>query len=218
MEWLTLPLDFILHVDRYLEVAVQQYGAWIYLLLFAVLFVETGLVVMPLLPGDSLLFVVGMLAGAGLLSLPLGMGALLAGAILGDQCNFQIGRFVGLRVFRREGSRFFNRRAFDLAQGYYERHGPITVVLARFMPFLRTFVPFVAGVARMHRPTFVAFNVIGALLWVVGISSLGYLLGHQAWVQQHLSTLIWTLVLAPGMLALWGLSRRQRHDEYDRGG
>jgi membrane-associated protein len=210
MDILLQLLDFILHVDRYLEAFVGQYGAWVYALLFVIVFVETGLVVMPFLPGDSLLFIVGALCGAELMSLPLAMGLLLLAAIAGDQVNYTIGRAVGPRVFRWENSRFFNRQAFDQAHAFYEKYGGITIVLARFMPFVRTFVPFVAGVAEMTRSKFTAYNVIGAVIWVVGLLLAGYLFGNLPWVQTHLSKIIWALIIGPGLLALVGAWRARR--------
>jgi len=197
-------VDFVLHVDRHLGEFVAQYGAWVYALLFLIVFVETGLVVMPFLPGDSLLFVVGALAGAGHMSWPLACAVLLAAAILGDQCNFQLGRWFGPKVFQWEDSRFFNRRAFDRAHAFYERYGGVTVILARFMPFIRTFVPFVAGVAEMARGKFTLFNVAGALIWVLGLVTAGYLFGNLPWVQANLSKIIWALILVPGLIALYG--------------
>lgn len=178
MDVLQFLLDFVLHVDVHLAEFVTNYGAWVYALLFLIVFVETGVVVMPFLPGDSLLFVVGALCGAGVMNLPLAMGVLLVAAILGDQCNYTIGRTLGPKVFQWEQSRFFNKRAFDAAHEFYERHGGITIVLARFMPFIRTFAPFVAGVAAMSRSRFTAYNVGGALLWVVGLTLAGYLFGN----------------------------------------
>lgn len=197
-------VDFIVHVDRYLGAFVAQHGGWVYALLFLIVFVETGVVVMPFLPGDSLLFVVGALAGAGLVSYPLACAVLLAAAILGDQCNFSIGHAIGPKVFRWENSRLFNRRAFDKAHAFYERHGGVTVILARFMPFIRTFVPFVAGVAAMSRPRFTLYNVVGALVWVLGIVTAGYLFGNLPWVQANLGKIIWALILVPGLIALYG--------------
>jgi membrane-associated protein len=141
MELVTFLIDFILHVDKHLEVFVQTYGAWVYALLFVIIFVETGLVVMPFLPGDSLLFVVGALCGAGLMDIRLAMGLLVVAAILGDQVNYSIGRYFGHKVFHWEDSRWFNRRAFDQAHQFYETYGGITIILARFMPFIRTFRP-----------------------------------------------------------------------------
>ena len=146
MEIIEFLIDFILHVDKHLEAFVIAYGPWVYALLFAIVFIETGLVVMPFLPGDSLLFIVGALCGAGLMNFPLAVGVLLVAAVLGDQCNYTIGRYFGPKVFQWENSRWFNRRAFDQAHTFYERYGGITIVIARFMPFIRTFAPFVAGV------------------------------------------------------------------------
>jgi len=210
MELATFLVDFILHVDRHLAALVQAYGPWVYALLFGIVFVETGVVVMPFLPGDSLLFVVGALCGLGLMSLPLAVVLLLAAAILGDQTNYLIGRRVGVRVWSWEQSRLFNRRAFEQAHGFYERYGGITIVIARFMPFIRTFAPFVAGVAEMNRARFTAFNVAGALLWVVGLCLAGYWFGNLAWVQANLSKIIWALIVGPGLLAIFGAWRARR--------
>ena len=210
MDILLQLVDFILHVDRYLEAFVAQYGAWVYALLFLIIFVETGVVVMPFLPGDSLLFIVGAMCGAGLMSLPLVMGLLLAAAILGDQTNYTIGRYFGPRVFQWEESRFFSRRGFDQAHAFYEKYGGITIILARFMPFVRTFVPFVAGVAEMTRSKFSFFNVVGAVIWVVGLLSVGYLFGNLPIVQQHLSKIIWALIIVPGLIAMFGAWKASR--------
>lgn len=210
MDLLLQLVDFILHVDRYLEAFVGQHGAWVYALLFVIIFAETGLVVMPFLPGDSLLFIVGAMCGAGLMSLPLAMGLLLAAAILGDQTNYTIGRYFGPRVFQWEDSRIFSRRGFDQAHAFYEKYGGITIVLARFMPFVRTFVPFVAGVAEMTRSKFTFFNVIGAVIWVVGLLSVGYLFGNLPIVQEHLSKIIWALIIVPGLIAMFGAWKARR--------
>ena len=209
MDTLTLLFDFVLHVDRYLEAFVQTYGVWVYALLFLVVFVETGLVVMPFLPGDSLMFVVGALAGAGLMDLPLILGLLTLAAILGDQTNYLIGRHFGQRLLA-SNSRFFNRQAYDQAHTFYERHGSITIVLARFMPFVRTFAPFVAGVAEMDRQRFTLFNVIGAVIWVWGIGMAGYLFGNVEWVKAHFEKVIWAMILVPGLLAIYGAWRARR--------
>jgi len=210
MDFVLFLVDFILHVDRHLKDFVQAYGTWVYALLFLIVFVETGVVVMPFLPGDSLLFVVGALCGVGLMSLPLAMALLIAAAILGDQCNYLIGRRVGARVWGWEHSRWFNRRAFEQAHAFYERWGGITIVLARFMPFIRTFAPFVAGVAEMNRPRFTAYNVAGALIWVVGLTVAGYWFGNLPIVQQHLSKIIWALIIVPGLIAIFGAWRARR--------
>jgi membrane-associated protein len=210
MDILLQLLDFILHVDRYLEAFVGQHGAWVYALLFAIIFVETGLVIMPFLPGDSLLFIVGALCGADLLNLPLTMALLLAAAILGDQTNYSIGRYFGPKVFKWENSRFFNRQAFMQANAFYEKYGGITIILARFMPFIRTFVPFVAGVAEMTRSKFTLFNVVGGVIWVVGLTLAGYLFGNLPFVQTHLSKIIWALILVPGLIAVFGAWRARK--------
>jgi len=210
MEFFAFVIDFVLHVDQHLAAFVAQHGTWVYALLFAIVFVETGVVVMPFLPGDSLLFVVGALAGAGLLNLPLAMALLLAAAILGDQCNYSIGRWFGPKVFRWEQSRWFNKRAFDQAHAFYERYGGITIVIARFMPFIRTFAPFVAGVAEMSRAKFTAYNVGGAVLWVGGLTLAGYLFGNLPFVQEHLEKIIWAMILVPGLIAIGGAWRARR--------
>ena len=207
MDIIASLIDFILHVDVHLANFVQAYGVWVYALLFAIVFVETGVVVMPFLPGDSLLFVVGTLCGAGLMSLPLAMALLIIAAILGDQVNYSVGRYFGPRVFKWEQSRFFNRRAFDQTHAFYERYGGITIILARFMPFIRTFAPFVAGVAEMTRSKFTLFNVVGALLWVVSLTLAGYLFGNLPWVKENLDKIIWALILVPGLIALFGAWR-----------
>ena len=210
MDTLMQLLEFVLHVDRYLGNFVTHYGAWVYALLFLIIFVETGLVVMPFLPGDSLLFVVGALCGTGHLSLPWVMGLLVVAAIAGDQLNYRIGWYFGPKVFQWENSRFFNRAAFDRAHNFYETYGGITIVLARFMPFIRTFVPFVAGVAAMTPSRFVLFNVVGALIWVCGLTGAGYLFGETDFVKAHLSQIIWAMIFVPGLIALWGAWRAQR--------
>ncbi len=210
MDILLQLVDFILHVDRYLEAFVGQYGAWVYALLFVIIFVETGLVVMPFLPGDSLLFIVGAMCGAGLMSLPLVMGLLLVAAILGDQTNYTIGRYFGPKVFKWENSRFFNRQAFLQANAFYEKYGGITIILARFMPFIRTFVPFVAGVAEMTRRKFTTYNVVGGAIWVVGLTLAGYLFGNLPFVQTHLSKIIWALIIVPGLIAMLGAWKARR--------
>jgi membrane-associated protein len=210
MELATFLIDFILNVDDYLEAFVTNYGAWVYALLFLIIFVETGVVVMPFLPGDSLLFVVGAMCGVGLMSYPLAVGLLFVAAVLGDQCNYSIGRWIGPRVFQWEQSRFFNREAFDRAHAFYEKYGGITVILARFFPFMRTFIPFVAGIAQMSRGKFSAYNVIGAAIWVVGIVTAGFFLGSIPWVKENLDKIIWGTILVPGLIVLAGAWKAKR--------
>jgi membrane-associated protein len=210
MDIFSFLIDFILRVDVHLATFVQTYGAWVYALLFAIIFVETGLVVMPFLPGDSLLFVVGALAGAGLINFPVVVALLIVAAILGDQCNYSIGRYFGPRVFQWENTRFFNKAAFNQAHAFYEKHGGVTIIAARFLPFLRTFVPFVAGVAQMTRSKFSLYNVAGAILWVAGVSTAGYLFGNIPWVKHNLDKIIWAAIFLPGLLVIFGTWKARR--------
>ena len=210
MEIIASLFDFILHVDKYLETFVRGYGLWVYALLFLVIFVETGLVVMPFLPGDSLLFVVGAMCGVGLMSYPLSVALLLAAAVLGNQSNYALGRYFGPRVFKWEDSRFFNKAAFDRAHDFYERYGGITLVAARFMPFVRTFAPFVAGVARMTRTRFTFFDISGGTLWVVGIITIGYFFVNFPFVKAHLDKIIWAMILIPGVVIIYGAWKSHR--------
>ena len=210
MELVALILDFVLHVDRYLEAFVQSYGAWVYALLFLIIFVETGVVVMPFLPGDSLLFVVGAMCGVGLMNFPLVVGLLFVAAVMGNQSNYSIGRYFGPKVFQWEDSRLFNKRAFNQAHDFYERYGGITIVAARFMPFLRTFAPFVAGVARMSRGKFTFYDVTGGALWVGGIITVGYFFGNIPFVKTHLDKIIWAMILVPGVLVFLGAWKARR--------
>jgi membrane-associated protein len=211
MEILLTLVDFVLHVDKYLEAFVTHYGVWVYALLFLIIFVETGVVVFPFLPGDSLLFVVGALCGVGTMSYPLSVALLVAAAILGNQSNYTIGRFFGPKVFQWEDSRFFNKRAFDQAHAFYEKYGGITIVLARFMPFLRTFAPFVAGVAQMTRRKFSLYDVTGGILWVGGVITAGYFFGSIPWVKDNLEKIIWAMIFVPGLLVLAGAWKARRN-------
>jgi membrane-associated protein len=210
MELVGFFIDFILHVDKHLETFVLNYGAWVYALLFLIIFVETGVVVMPFLPGDSLLFVVGAMCGVGLMNYPFAMGLLLAAAVAGNQSNYAIGRYFGPRVFHWEDSRYFNKKAFDEAHAFYEKYGGITLVAARFLPFLRTFAPFVAGVAQMTRRKFTFYDVMGGALWVGSIVTAGYLFGSVPWVKANLDKIIWAMILIPGVVILLGAWKSRR--------
>jgi membrane-associated protein len=210
MEIIAFLFDFIIHIDKHLEAFVVSYGPWVYALLFLIIFVETGVVVMPFLPGDSLLFVVGAMCGVGLMSYPLAVGLLFVAAVLGDQCNYLIGRYFGPKVFKWEQSRFFNKTAFNQAHAFYERYGGITVVAARFMPFLRTFAPFVAGVSEMTRSKFTLFNIAGAFLWVGSIVTAGYLFGNVPFVKANLEKIIWAMILIPGLFVAFGAWKARR--------
>jgi membrane-associated protein len=192
MELLMQFVDIVLHLDKHLALLVQQYGLWIYGILFFIVFAETGFVVTPFLPGDSLLFVAGALAaiGEGGMDILVLMGVLITAAILGNTVNYQIGRFLGPKVFHWENSRFFNRDALVKTHAFYEKHGGKTLVISRFLPIFRTFAPFVAGIGAMSYARFTMFNLVGALSWVVSLCLAGYWLGNVPWVKQNLSLII----------------------------
>ncbi|MDF9754834.1 DedA family protein [Pseudomonas hunanensis] len=201
------PLDLILHLDTYLDLLVNNYGPWIYAILFAVIFCETGLVVMPFLPGDSLLFIAGAVAAGGGMDPGLLAGLLMAAAILGDSTNYVIGRTAGERLFRNPNSKIFRKDYLQRTHVFYERHGGKTVTLARFLPILRTFAPFVAGIAHMHYPRFLAFSVAGSLLWVGGLVTLGYFFGNVPFIKQHLSLMVVAIILLSLVPMILGLLR-----------
>ena len=198
MEFLAQFIDIVLHLDRHLAVLVAQYGTWIYAILFAIIFCETGLVVTPFLPGDSLLFVAGALAATsgGGMDIGILIAVLLAAAVLGDNTNYWIGRWFGLKVLHWGGGspRFFNRGAYDKAHGFYERWGGLTMTLARFIPLVRTFAPFVAGVARMTYLRYFLFDLLGGVVWVVSLSLAGYWFGNLPVVKNNLSLVILVIV------------------------
>jgi membrane-associated protein len=204
-------------VDKHLAVFVADHGAWVYALLFLIIFVETGVVVMPFLPGDSLLFVVGAMCGVGLMDYTLSVGLLFAAAVLGNQSNYTIGQHLGPKVFQWEDSRWFNKRAFNQAHEFYERHGGVTIVIARFMPFVRTFAPFVAGVAQMTRSKFTFYDVTGGALWVGGIVTVGYFFGNVPWVKQNLEKIIWAMIVIPGLLVMFGAWKARRNEAKAKG-
>ena len=210
-------IDFFLHVDVHLEDFVRTYGAWVYALLFAIVFAETGLVVTPFLPGDSLLFAAGALAGAGALDVRLVSVLLLIAAIAGDAVNYSIGRYAGPRVFRADKrdatwQRLLNREHLDRAHEFFERHGGKAVVLARFVPIVRTFVPFVAGAGAMRYGSFVFYNVAGALLWVATCVGAGYAFGNIPVVKDNF-TLVALGIIAVSLLPMlfeWMNHRKKR--------
>jgi len=196
-------LDLFLHLDKHLAVVASTWGVWIYVLLFLIIFIETGLVAMPFLPGDSLLFVAGAIAAVGGMSLPLLMALLSLAAISGDAVNYSVGKWVGHKVFAWENSRWFNKDAFNKTHAFYEEHGAITIVVGRFLPFIRTFTPFVAGVAQMTYPKFAFYNVIGGLIWVCGLTGIGFLVGNHPWVQANFSVVALALIVIPSLPAVW---------------
>ena len=204
-------IDLILHFDVHLAQFIAAYGPWVYGLLFGIVFVETGLVIMPFLLGDSMLFVVGAFAATGALSLPGVIAVLWLGAVLGDSLNYQIGKAIGHKVFSWPDSRWFNRRAFEKAHAFYEKYGGITIVAARFMPFIRTFAPFVAGVAEMSYGKFLAYNMLGATLWTGLLVMAGYLFGNIPWIKHNLGVMTIAIIVLSLLPAVWGWwkSRRQ---------
>ncbi len=191
MELLAQFIDIVLHLDKHLALLVQQYGTWIYAILFLIIFCETGLVVTPFLPGDSLLFVAGALAATGGMDIQILIAVLLSAAIIGDNVNYWIGRWVGGKVLHwGEGSRFFNRAAYDRTHAFYEHYGPMTMTIARFIPLVRTFAPFVAGVARMGYPRYFAFDLLGGVVWVFSLTLAGYWFGNLPVVKNNLTVVI----------------------------
>ncbi|NVO85645.1 DedA family protein [Hymenobacter terrestris] len=208
MEILQQLLDFILHLDKHLGEIVKEYGVWTYAILFLIIFVETGVVVLPFLPGDSLLFAAG--ATAALPGSPLNvwlmMGLLILAAVLGDTLNYHIGDYLGPRVFR-ENSRFLKRAHLERTQAFYEKHGAKTIILARFIPIVRTFAPFVAGVGTMHYTKFLSYNVVGAVLWVVSLTSAGYFFGLIPVVQKNFSLVVLAIIALSVLPVVWEFSK-----------
>ncbi len=200
MRYLT---DFILHLDRHLDTIIQQYGVWTYLILFLIIFCETGLVVTPILPGDSLLFAVGTFAARGALDVGLVLLLLSVAAVAGDSANYAIGYRVGPQIFRKEGVRFLNREYLDRTHRFYERHGAKTIVIARFVPIIRTFAPFVAGIGRMSYARFITYNVAGGVGWIAALVLGGYAFGNIPVVRQNFTLVIFAIIalsILPGVI------------------
>lgn len=210
MELLAQFVDILLHLDRYLAQFVADHGIWVYLLLFLIVFAETGLVVTPFLPGDSLLFVAGTLAAAGGMDVVWLCAILAAAAILGDTVNYWVGKWFGARLFR-DDARWLKREYLDRTHKFYERHGGKTIILARFIPIVRTFAPFVAGMGRMSYLKFFAYNVIGGLIWVFSLVLAGFYFGNLPWVKANLTLVIIGIVIAsitPGIIEYFRHRRR----------
>jgi membrane-associated protein len=204
VEFVTAFVDIVLHLDKHLTVLIETHGTWIYLILFLIIFCETGLVVAPFLPGDSLLFVSGALAASGAMDVHVLFLLLAAASFLGDNTNYWIGRFVGPRVFSREGSLLFNPHHLKYTEGFYERHGGKTVIIARFLPIVRTFAPFVAGIGKMMVARFMMFAACGAVLWIGSLVYAGYFFGNIPWVKNNLSLVIIGIIalsITPGVIA-----------------
>lgn len=203
-------IDLLLNLDEHLVQLLADYGVWLYAILFLIIFCETGLVVTPFLPGDSLLFMAGALAAGGGLDPALLIGLLFVAAVLGDTLNYTIGKYFGARMSRWENSRFFNKRALQRTEEFYARHGGKTIVIARFMPIVRTFAPFVAGMAHMEYRRFVFYNIFGAALWVAPLTMLGYWFGNLPFIKQNLSLVVMGIIalsLMPLVVAWWNERR-----------
>ncbi|MHC1791758.1 DedA family protein [Solidesulfovibrio sp.] len=203
MEYLTHLIDVILHVDKYLNAIAADYGLWTYFILFMIIFCETGFVVTPFLPGDSLLFAAGALCAGGVLDPHLMTGLLIAAAFIGDNVNYWIGRRVGPAIFERDHIRFFKKEHLLKAHVFYEKYGGKTIILARFVPIIRTFAPFVAGIARMTYPKFQAYNIAGAVIWVALFIYSGYFFGNLPFIKRNFSVVILAIIIIsilPGVI------------------
>lgn len=207
-------IDVALHLDKYLALLVQQYGMWIYAILFAIIFSETGFVVTPFLPGDSLLFVAGALAAVGGkegMNITWLILTLCAAAVLGNMLNYHIGRFLGPKVFQWKDSRFFNKAALEKTHAFYEKHGGKTLIISRFLPLFRTFAPFVAGIGAMSYPRFVVFNLVGAFSWIFSLTFAGYFFGNLDWVKNNLTLVIIGIIVISLIPVIVGwLSQRSK--------
>jgi membrane-associated protein len=195
MDLLKTVVEFVLHIDRHLSAIIQQFGAWTYAILFAIIFIETGLVIMPFLPGDSLLFAAGTFAALGALDVRLLIALLAVAAVIGDTVNYWIGHRIGKKAFSREDARFFKKEYLDRTHAFYEKHGGKTIIIARFVPIIRTFAPFVAGIGKMSYGRFLSFNVIGGVGWVVLLVGTGYFFGNIPFIRKNFSIAILAIIL-----------------------
>lgn len=211
MELLAGFVDLILHLDQHLLELVRTYGIWIYAILFLIVFLETGVVVTPFLPGDSLLFVAGAIAAAGEMNVHALVVLLIVAAILGDSLNYAIGRYLGPRVFRFEDTRFFKRAYIDRTHAFFERHGGKTIIIARFIPIIRTYAPFVAGIGAMAYGRFLVFNVTGAILWVLSLTYAGYFFGNLPLVKNNLTLVILGIIFLSILPGVFEFLRARRN-------
>ena len=201
--WLVHAFNILLHLDKYLGAVIQDYGTWTYLILFLIIFCETGLVITPILPGDSLLFAIGVFCGLGTLDIKLTLALLSVAAILGDTVNYGVGKFIGPKVFHYEDSRIFKKEYLQKTHAFYEKYGGKTIIIARFVPIVRTFAPFVAGVGSMTYGKFLTFNVVGGLLWVFSITLAGYFFGNIPVVKNNFTAVILGIIFVsvlPGVI------------------
>lgn len=213
MEILSSLLDIVLHLDAHLLVLVHEYGLWVYAILFAIIFAETGLVVAPFLPGDSLLFVIGALCGMGSLELQIAMPLLIAAAFAGDNTNYWIGRLLGLRLLNKASPRLIRHEHLEKTHAFYEKHGGKTVILARFLPIIRTFAPFVAGIGTMNYRHYVMFSIIGGVSWIGSLTVAGYFFGNIPFIKNNLTLMVLVIVVIsfiPAILEFIKHRRRQK--------
>jgi membrane-associated protein len=197
--------DFFLHLDKHLAMLVQDYGPWIYAILFAIIFCETGLVIAPFLPGDSLLFIAGALAATGGMDVHIVVVLLIIAAVLGDAVNYQIGAWLGPRIFKDDNARYLKKSHLEKAHAFYEKWGGAAIILARFTPFLRTYVPFVAGMSRMSYRKFALYNVTGGVIWVASLTYLGYFFGNIPWVKANQGFMVIGIVIVSLIPVLIGV-------------
>jgi membrane-associated protein len=209
LELLTAFIDLVLHLDAHLMTLVQHYGAWVYGILFLIIFAETGLVFAPFLPGDSLLFVAGALCGLGALRLEWLMPCLMLAAFGGDNTNYWVGRLIGMRLFHRVKGRFIKREHLDRTHAFYEKHGGKTIVIARFMPIIRTFAPFVAGIGMMRYRLFVLYSGLGSIVWIASLTVTGYLFGNIPLIKNNLTLIILAVIMLSFLPALFGYLRHR---------
>ena len=219
MEFISLLFDWVLHLDVHLAQVIQEYGSGTYAILFGVIFCETGLVVLPFLPGDSLLFVAGALTAANPTTLNIGFlfGLLYIAAVAGDNTNYAIGRFVGLKLFTNPNSKIFRKDYLDRTHAFYEKYGGKTIILARFVPIVRTFAPFVAGLGKMTYPRFLSFDLIGGALWIGSLTFAGYFFGNIAFIQKNLTIVIFSIIFLSILPAIIELMRGTRDREQGTG-
>ncbi len=210
MELIALFIDLVVHLDDHLQALVAAYGAWIYLILFLIVFCETGLVVTPFLPGDSLLFVAGAIAAAGGMNIHLLVVLLIIAAILGDAVNYSVGHYIGPRVLKDRNSRWLNPKHLERAHAFYEHHGGKTIIIARFVPIVRTYAPFVAGAASMPYPRFALYNVTGAIVWVVSLGYAGYFFGNIPLIKDNLTVVIITIIILSILPGVFEYLRHRR--------
>ena len=203
MEFVTAFIDIFLHLDKHLGAVIQSYGMWTYLILFLIIFCETGLVVMPILPGDSLLFAAGAFAAGGAFNVMWLFIALAVAAVAGDTVNYWVGNYMGDRIFNKEHVRFINREYLDRTHAFYEKHGGKTIVIARFMPIIRTFAPFVAGIGKMNYFHFISYNIIGGITWIASFVFGGYYFGNIPMVKKNFTMVILAIIfisILPGII------------------